>query len=113
IIDIKGIFEELKHHNFNHINANVKLQITDTILPQNNGDLILHATEGRIKVMDHGDYDVNISLDISDFSSLLMGVVSFRELYLFGKAKLSNSSYLNAINSLFSTTEKPRCISAF
>ena len=113
IIDPKGIIEDLKAYNFNHITAKVKVNITDTMLTQNDGELILHSTEGRVQVLENGEYDVEISLDVSDFSSLLMGVVSFKELYLFGKAKLSNPNYLNTVNSLFFTTDKPRCISVF
>jgi predicted acetyltransferase len=113
IIDTKGIFEDLKERNFNHINAKVNVQLIDTMLSHNNGELILHSSDGRVRVVENGEYDVEISLDISDFSSLLMGVVTFKELYLFGKAKLSNPSYINTINTLFSTTEKPRCITAF
>jgi len=113
IIDTRGIFKDLKDHNFNSITAKVKVEITDTMLPQNDGELILHFTEGWVRVLENGDYDVEISLDVSDFSSLLMGVVTFKELYQFGKAKLSNPTYLNTVNSLFFTTEKPKCISAF
>lgn len=75
--------------------------------------MILHATESRVRVIENGDFAVEISLEVSDFSSMLMGVVTFKELYLFGKAKLTNTSYLNTINTLFSTTERPKCISGF
>lgn len=113
IINVKGIFEDLKDHNFNFVNAKLKLTINDSLLPQNNLELILHAKYGWAKIVENGDYDVEVSLDVSDFSSLLMGVVTFKELYFFGKAKLSHHNDWGKINQLFAATEKPRCMTAF
>lgn len=113
VINAKGIFEDLKEHDFNGVNVSLKLAIEDSFLPQNQQELVLHFNEGKVKVSDSENYEVEISLDVSDFSSLLMGVVSFKDLYVFGRAKLSDLAYLSTINRLFSTLEKPKCISAF
>jgi predicted acetyltransferase len=113
VINTKGIFEELKDHSFNGVNVAIKLAIKDSFLPQNNQELVVQFKEGKVNVSDNEDYEVEISLDVSDFSSLLMGAVSFKELYLFGRASLSDPDYLTTINMLFSTQEKPRCISVF
>jgi predicted acetyltransferase len=113
IINVKGIIEDLENHNFNLMNTKLQLSIKDTFLPQNNVELILHSNEGWLKVVEEGEYDVGISLDISDFSSMIMGVVTFRELYLFGRAEITDTNYLDTLNHLFSTNEKPRCITIF
>lgn len=113
VINVKGIFEDLKDHNFNLVNAKLKLKIIDSLLPQNNLELILQAEDGWVKLVENGDYEVEVSLDVSDFSSLLMGAVTFKELYFFGKAKLSHHSEWVKMNQLFAVTEKPRCITAF
>ncbi|MEH7334462.1 GNAT family N-acetyltransferase [Neobacillus drentensis] len=113
IINVHGIFEDLKNRNFNHVTAKVKLKIKDTLLPQNNVELILHAQNGWVKVASNGDHDVEISLDISDFSSMLMGVITFKELYILGRTEVSNSKYIQTMNRLFFSIEKPRCTSVF
>lgn len=113
IINVKGIFEELEEHNFNHVNTRLKLDIKDTFLPQNNQKHILHVNDGWMKLVENGDYDLELSMDISDFSSLLMGVVTFKELYFFGKATLSHPDDWMKMNQLFAVLEKPRCITAF
>lgn len=113
IINVKGIFEELKEHNFNHVDTKVKLNLNDSFLPQNNQGLILHVKDGWVELVENGDYELELTMDISDFSSLLMGVVTFKELYFFGKATLSHPDDWVKMNQLFAVTEKPRCITAF
>ncbi|MCM3764359.1 enhanced intracellular survival protein Eis [Neobacillus niacini] len=113
VINTKGIFEDLQDHSFNAVSLTMKLSIEDTFLAQNSQELVLHFIEGKVEISDSADYEVEVSLDVSDFSSLLMGVVSFKELYQFGRAKLSNLASLNTVNRLFLTFDKPRCISAF
>lgn len=113
IINVKGILEEMKEHNFNQVDTKLKLNLKDTLLPQNNQELILHVKDGWVELVENGDYEVELSLDVSDFSSLLMGVVTFKELYFFGKARLSNNNEWLKMNQLFTVMEKPRCITAF
>jgi predicted acetyltransferase len=112
IIHTRNWFKLLPNHNFNGQTVKVKFNITDTFLPQNNGSLIVHFVDGKA-VLDQPDFDVEVSLDISDFSSLAMGCVQFESLLLFGRAEISDEQYLSQIQKLFLTDKKPICTTAF
>jgi len=113
VINVKGFMENLQCHTFYPESIEFKLIIQDALLPSNNQEWILHFEGGRMEVKKRGRYQTEITLDVSDFSSLLLGVVSFKELYRLGKVRLSEAKYVNLLNQLFLTLEKPRCISAF
>jgi len=112
IIDVKGLFNTLKNYNFSNINCKLKLNIVDSFYPDNNYDTIIHFNNG-IPSIDNDEYDVEVSMDISDFSSLIMGCVNFKSLVEFGIANISDDNYINTINTLFATDKKPICMTGF
>ncbi len=105
-------FECLTSHNFNGQNLRVNFNITDTFLPQNNGCTIVHFQNGLAKLADNG-FDVEVKLDVSDFSSWVMGCVQFNSLNLYGRAEISDERHLDAVNRLFLTAQKPICMTEF
>jgi predicted acetyltransferase len=114
VIDVSRFFEDLKDYNFNDVSIKLKLTIQDSFLETNNGATIMHINEGKCTVMnDSENYDVELSLDISDFSSLIMGVVSFKQLFNYGLVFLSDDRFVNQINKLFFVENKPVCTTAF
>lgn len=113
IINIKGIIKDLEFHNFNHSNGKFKLKLIDTFLVENNVELVIHVENGRMNVVQEGHYDVELSIDVSDFSSMVMGAVTLKELYYYSKLELSDEAYLNELNTIFLVSEKPKCISIF
>lgn len=113
IIDTAGVFNVLKEHNFGGQTVNLKLTLTDTFLPENAGSTIVHVTGGKATVQPDGDYDVEVKMDISDFSSLLMGAIHFKALYHYGLAEISDHAYVNTLYKLFFTEEKPMCMTGF
>ncbi|MCF6410817.1 hypothetical protein L1611_13940 [Alkalihalobacillus sp. EGI L200015] len=48
-----------------------------------------------------------LMLDISDFSSVLMGVVPNKTLYTFGRAAISDTAYIHTVTDLFHAHRKP------
>jgi hypothetical protein len=58
-------------------------------------------------------YQVEIILDVSDFSSLIMGAIDFKTLFNFGLAEISDENYLDSIHRIFYTEHKPICITDF
>ncbi len=113
VVDVKGIFETLKNHNFGNQNCKLKLNIRDTFLHENDGSYIIYIDDGTAEVKENDQYEVEVSLDISDFSSLLMGVIDFKSLYRYGQADISSTEYINVINKVFLTEEKPMCTTPF
>lgn len=115
VIDVKEIFKALSNHNFGNQSCKVKLAIIDTFLEENSKSTVIHFKKGTsfIKEDNDNDYDVEISLDISHFSSLLMGVVSFKGLYKLGLADISDINCLDVVNKIFATEDKPICTTPF
>jgi predicted acetyltransferase len=58
-------------------------------------------------------YDVKIELDVADFSSMFMGAVTFAVLEQLGRVKISNAQYLDMVNRIFLTNQKPMCMTYF
>lgn len=111
-LDIKKYFKGLENHNFNGVNLNLKINVTDSFESKKE-QFLLAATDGKVTINAEEIYDVELTLDISDFSSLIMGAVSFMSLYRLGLASISDSSYVDRINTLFHTGQKPMCLSGF
>ncbi len=112
-IDTEGLFRLLSAHNFGNQSCKLKLTILDSFLKENDGSTIIHFRNGRPHLIKYGDYDVEISLDVSDFSSLIMGTVAFKSLYKYGLADISSARYIDTVNKLFTTEQKPMCTTVF
>lgn len=113
VIDLPGIFERLREHDFGGQSCRVKITIADGFFLTNAGSLVVDFREGKPSVSEADTADVEIRLDVAEFSSLLLGVVSFRSLYRYQLADISDPQYLETINRLFLVEEKPVCLTAF
>ena len=113
VIDTRGIWEELADHSFNDVSVRVKFTVRDSFVPENDGSVVVHFTDGKPEVVDGGDYHVETSMDVSWFSSLVMGVVDFRKLWVYGRAEVSDESYVDTLDSLFHADKKPETIEEF
>lgn len=113
IVDTEEFFKQVGGHDFNNESIKLKLNIKDTFVEENNRPIIVEFRNGRPMVVGGLNYDAEISMDIADFSALVMGCVEFRALLRLGKAEISDMSCVDAVNSLFKTKEKPMCTTAF
>ncbi len=113
VINIPKLFEDLKAHNFNNINCKLKLSIVDSIISENQGSYVVHFNNGNSSIVENDDYDVQLTMDIADFSSLITCAVDLKSLYKYGHVQLSDNGYLNTLNVLFSSDEKPLCMTDF
>lgn len=113
VIDIPGIFGVLAGHSFGGQSCRVKLSIADSFLPENDGATIVHFNQGRAQVRPDGDYQVELRMDIAEFSSLLVGAVDLKSLYRYGLANLSDPSYLDTLQRLFAVESRPICTTPF
>jgi predicted acetyltransferase len=114
VLDTAGLFGRLRDHDFGGQNCRLKLAIHDSFFPENDGDTVIHFTRGRPSVRDIDDaYDVEVGLDVADFSSLVMGTVRFRSLYDYGLAEISDASAIATIDCLFRVEQKPICTTPF
>lgn len=112
VIDTEQVFTILRDHNFGNQNCRINLRIGDSFFKENERALVVHF-EGGIPHLGRKDYDVEISLDVSDFSSLVMGVVPFRRLYQYGLAEISDPHRIDLVDRIFRSEEKPVCTTEF
>ena len=113
VIDTKGIFGLLRDHNFGNKDCKLKLALRDSFLAENDGSTVVHFRQGRPTLRDDADYDIEVGLDIADFSSLLMGAVRFKSLYKYGLAEISDERAIDTVDRLFMTEAKPICMTPF
>jgi predicted acetyltransferase len=113
VIDTRKVFRLLANHRFGHQNYRLKLSIHDSFLKDNNGSVILQFDNGRASTKKGGGYDVEVSLDVSDFSSLLVGSVDYRSLYRYGLTEISDQRYIDTITNTFKVEQKPICHTIF
>jgi len=113
VINTAKLFQELKHHDFNGQSLRLRLNIVDTFLPENDGPVIVDFVNGKAHLSGGLAYDVELTLDVSWFSSLIMGVVDLKKLWEFRLARLSDESYLDRLDKLFHAAKKPVTIEDF
>ncbi|WP_411954553.1 enhanced intracellular survival protein Eis [Alkalibacillus sp. S2W] len=113
IINVERFFNQLKQHNFNNANHTVTFQGTDSMYPANAGDVTVAFTNGKPAVIQGAKADTTIKIDISDLTSLLLGVIDFQKLYLYGKVELSNDNHVDIIDDIFRTRHQPISMTNF
>ncbi len=114
VMNVPRLFEAWQNRDFSGQTCRLCITLRDSFLPENDGSTVVHFENGRSAVQFAAvPYDVEIILDVSDFSSLAIGAVSFRELHRYGLAQISDENQVDTVNKIFWTEEKPQCITTF
>lgn len=112
VIDLPQLFKILANHNFGDVTCRLKINLSDSFLPQNAGSTMVGFSEGRAQLKNEDSYDIAIQMDVSEFSSLVVGAVGFAKLHEYGLASISDSTYVKVIDRLFAAP-KPICMTRF
>ena len=113
VLDVTGILGTLADRDWNGQSLRLKLTITDSFLPENEGDYLLCFEDGRLHLEDDGPHDAGVELDVAEFSSLLMGTVNFTSLYRYGLTRISNEGYVKIVERALAVENKPICMTQF
>jgi predicted acetyltransferase len=113
VLDIPGLFRTLRKHSFGDQDLKLKLTVVDSFLKENSGSYYIHFVDGKPHLKRTRDFEVEIELDVADFSSLVLGTVDFGSLYEYRLAEISNIGYLTAVTRLFQVEVKPECTTQF
>ncbi len=113
LLDVNRIFDTLKNRNFAGQNLKISLTVNDTFLPENECCFIVCFEDGRPRVTENDAYDVAVDINVSDFTSLIMGTVGFESLYRYSRVSLSDLQYLDQLHELFRTDRWPVCLTIF
>jgi predicted acetyltransferase len=113
VIDIPRIFSLLKERDFGGQTCRLKLTVEDSFLPENAGSTLVCFESGHLRLPDDGPHDVEVRMDVAEFSSLLVGTVNFRSLYRYGLADISEPGYVGVVDQIFAVKDKPICTTPF
>lgn len=111
VINVQGLFTEMNKTNFNGQNLVLSIDLQDDFYQPNNRKSVIRFVNGYPQVIpeDSKTVDVEIKLHVSDFSSLFIGAVNASTLYRLGLLGLTNKRYLEKLDLLFMTPNKPLC----
>jgi hypothetical protein len=91
VVEVPGAFRLLKDHSFGGKTVKIRITIEDSFTPENSGSVVVHFTDGLPEVKDGtAPWDVEIVMDVAEFSSMLVGAVGFESLYTYGLAEISD-----------------------
>ncbi|MCB8934202.1 MAG: GNAT family N-acetyltransferase [Anaerolineae bacterium] len=112
VIDAARLWAVLGDHDFGGVTLRMRLDLTDTFFPENAGSYLINVSEGRA-TLGSGTADVELGMDIADFSSLVVGAVDFERLQAYGRVNLSDAGMANVVNRFFAAGRRPWCLTHF
>ena len=114
LIDNRKFFELYKDHHFGNETIKVAFDIEDDFFEDNNGLLKVAFVDGRPSLLsEEADVDVKVTMNIANFTSLVLNCVGIKSLVRYGQCQVSDLSYLSQLSKLFSGEEAPLCMTRF
>ncbi|MFO7661749.1 MAG: GNAT family N-acetyltransferase [Chloroflexota bacterium] len=113
VIDVSRLFEVLRERDFGGVDIRLRLDLVDTFYPENAGSYLLRSEKGKVELVDGDGEACAIEMDVSTFSSLIVGAIDFRRVYEYGMATISDPAYVPLIDRLFHTDQRPMCLTSF
>lgn len=116
IINLRRFFEVLAGHNFGGESLLLRVTVRDTLLPQENGSVLVRFERGHAQVVEGqpaAPPDAEVRVSIADLSSLLMGCVSFHALHRLGLAGVSDAARVDQLDRALTGPARPICMTAF
>lgn len=107
VINTKRLVQMLKTHDFNEQTCTITLHIKDDFLKENNGSITVQFRKGKPRILSSSKSEVEVNIHISDFSSLIMGVIDIKSLYMYGLIDISKPRYVDVLDRLFFSRVKP------
>ncbi|MHC0036343.1 GNAT family N-acetyltransferase [Pseudoneobacillus sp. C159] len=112
ILDVDRFLGELVGVQFDRESVTIKWNVEDNFLSNNHKSFYTKFTGGVLVATEASECDVEVSMGIAEFSSLMVGAANFHSLVKYGLAKVSTDQFDNKINRLFAG-KKPICFSGF
>jgi len=113
ICDVPAFFEEIGDCNFGDLNLNLRINVSDSFVLENNSPILLEFVDGHCSIAKKASANVVLDIDIAELSSLMMGNVNLTTLVKYGLATVSDSRYLGMLSSAFAVNERPICLTYF
>lgn len=111
ITDLEMLIPMLKEANFGLGNCIVKIKSEDSLLTKQY-DVTVEFKNGTIRHSSQKP-EVILECDIAGLSSIFMGSLSIKNAVFYQQAKISDTSYLEVLHSIFRVEEQITCFSSF
>ncbi|MEW6725301.1 MAG: GNAT family N-acetyltransferase [Bacillota bacterium] len=112
ITAVDKFLESTAYRNFNEVTADLVVQVEDTFCPDAAGSYRIRFADGLVTVERGGGKAIDLALDVTDLSALLMGSAEITTLYDLGRVRVA-PEHLGTLRELFRVDQKPECITAF
>lgn len=113
VIHVGRLFEVLAERDFGGQSCRLRLLMTDSFFPENAGAYGLVFDNGRCALHPDTDPDATLEIDVAEFSSLITGAASFRDLHRYGLAHIEPEDYRDQVDVLFRINDPPWCLTSF
>ncbi|RLQ96186.1 GNAT family N-acetyltransferase [Falsibacillus albus] len=115
IINIERLLHDMATIPVCHIDKSCRINIQDTFMHQDQKQTVsLMCIDGTIRVKDaEAPTDFEAEIDISDFTSMMMGNITAARLYLYGKLQVSDADCLETLERLCASFKPPICTTGF
>ncbi len=113
VLNVPLFFKETSSHAYGTGSGTVKFTVRDNFLKENDGSTVVRFTDGHPEVLPSSQADVEVRIDIAEFSSMVMGAVPFKTLYRYGLAEISDPKHVDFVDNLFRTDSGPVCMMMF
>ncbi len=112
ITGLADFLQATDYRDYNGQTMNLRLTVSDSFRPENAGTYHLRISDGQLQLVPELEQAIDLAIEVSDLSALLLGSVSLQSLYRLGRVQLA-AEHVSAVDSLFWVSQKPECITAF
>ena len=113
ITSMQNVFHALRNHNFANMTLDLTLYLEDTLQPEYAGKFTTRFKDGQASLVPSHRDDVSLRLTTADFTAVLLGCVSLKDLARLGMAAVSDPERLEQLNTLFKLPQRPFCLTEF
>lgn len=113
LLDTAGFFRAVAGHSFGGESLTLALDVRDSFLPENQGEVIVRFEGGRPTLDPAARPNARIAIGVEYLSSLVMGSAEFRSLLAHGLAEIDEPGYSGNVHRLFLSEARPMCLTAF
>lgn len=111
VSNVARLFKELHEVNFNDQDITLCISLLDSFFPSNQNSTIIQFQKGYPHVIEDKNIipSLEITMDVSNFSSLMVGAIDVNALCRMGLITLSDPGRLSELEKLFALSSKPLC----
>ncbi len=94
-------------------NIKIRFLLTDSFMPENETDFIICWNDNNPSLSKDSNYELELKMDISDFSSWIMNSIDISTMHQYGLVEISDETYLDTLIKAFFYKQQPICLQRF